>query len=130
VDLSASLEVEVDPYRMEQVISNLISNARQHSGPGAPIQVALSQQGDQARIEVRNTALAIAPALANALFDPFTRAAAGIELNRSGMGLGLYIAKQIVAGHRGRIAYHHDGSQVVFVVNIPLRLGDPALPAR
>jgi signal transduction histidine kinase len=117
-----SLEAEVDPYRMEQVASNLIGNARQHSPPGAPIHVSLRRDGDRALIEVRNTANPIAAPLAAQLFDPFTRAAAGIELNRSGMGLGLYIANQIVIGHRGRIAYHHDGAHVVFVVSVPLRV--------
>jgi len=54
------------------------------------------------------------------LFNPFKRASLNNPRNRTGMGLGLYIAQQIVREHHGDIAYRHDGNEVIFSVRLPL----------
>ena len=64
--------------------------------------------------------LLIPPETEGALFNPFKRSSLHNPRNRTGMGLGLYIAQQIVREHEGEIAYRHEGGLVVFSVRLPL----------
>ncbi|ABM33547.1 HAMP domain-containing sensor histidine kinase [Paracidovorax citrulli] len=114
------LEASVDADRIAQVCVNLMSNARHHGRPGHPIHVcAHALPGGGAAIAVRNVAAPIADAIAGTLFSPFKASSTGNARNRSGMGLGLYIAHEIVRGHGGDIAYTYDDGHVVFSVRIP-----------
>ncbi|MES2610323.1 MAG: ATP-binding protein [Pseudomonadota bacterium] len=119
--LPDSLRAEVDPDRIAQVFANLISNARHHGDAGHPVQVHAHGTPAGPVIEVRNVAPPIAPEVAADLFTPFKSSSVGKARNRSGLGLGLYIAHQIVQGHGGRIAYAHEAPHVVFTVHLPLR---------
>jgi chemotaxis family two-component system sensor kinase Cph1 len=109
-----------DPDRMAQVVSNLLSNARHHGAGGKSIIVSLRTEDSQVILEVRNEGAAIAPELAAQLFNPFKRMAVQSNANRTGMGLGLYIAEKVVQGHGGTIDYRHDNPHVVFRVAFPL----------
>jgi light-regulated signal transduction histidine kinase (bacteriophytochrome) len=109
----------LDPDRFIQVASNLVSNARHHGTPGHPIDLRVSAEGDRVRMEVRNLGSAIDPALEAELFRPFKRSRGGEQGNRGGMGLGLYIAHEIVAAHEGRLAYTYEDPWVVFVAEFP-----------
>jgi signal transduction histidine kinase len=91
-----------DSGRLVQVISNVISNAGQHGEPGQPIGVKLAGGiPDHVLIEVRNRG-AIPPEILPHLFDPFrtTRERAG---QSSGLGLGLFIVREIVRSHGGSV---------------------------
>ncbi|KQQ89090.1 hypothetical protein ASF77_10385 [Massilia sp. Leaf139] len=112
--------VRADAGRMSQVLSNLLSNARHHGQVGHPIRVALKSEPGWATLEVANNGAPIAEDLAANLFNPFKRSSLHNPLNRSGMGLGLYIVATIVREHEGEIAYRHEGGQVVFSVRLPL----------
>ncbi|QOY96602.1 GAF domain-containing protein [Massilia sp. UMI-21] len=112
--------VNADSGRLGQVLSNLLSNARHHGDAGKPVRVCLRAQGDEAVIEVSNAGAPIPPELAATLFNPFKRASLHNPRNRTGMGLGLYIAQQIVREHQGEISYRHDGNEVIFSVRLPL----------
>lgn len=118
--LPAQLWLEADGDRIAQVISNLLSNARHHGETGAPIQVRLVSNDASAILEVGNVGQPIPPDLEATLFDPFKRPSLGNERNRTGMGLGLYIAREIVAGHHGAIRYEYAAPHVVFTVTLPL----------
>jgi len=118
-DLPDRLDAQADPDRIAQVVANLISNARHHGDAGQPIKVSARGAGDSLAIEVRNVAPPIDPVLAANLFAPFKASSAGNERNRSGLGLGLYIAHQIAQGHGGTIAYAHQAPHVVFTVHLP-----------
>jgi two-component system, chemotaxis family, sensor kinase Cph1 len=109
-----------DAARFSQVLSNLLSNARHHGAPGQPIGVRLFARGGLACLEVANKGDPIADDLAPVLFNPFKRASLDNPRNRGGMGLGLYIASQIVQEHGGEINYHYANEQVVFTVTLPL----------
>jgi PAS domain S-box-containing protein len=91
-----------DPDRLAQVIGNLLSNAFQHSPPGST--VCLTTRGDQdgVTIDVHNEGTPIAPDDLARLFEPFER---GTDASASGrsIGLGLYISRQIIEAHAGRI---------------------------
>jgi light-regulated signal transduction histidine kinase (bacteriophytochrome) len=112
--------VLADGGRLGQVISNLLSNARHHGEPNRPIFIRLAAQDGQAVLEVANAGAPIPPETAGSLFNPFKRSALHNPRNRTGMGLGLYIAQQIVREHEGEIAYRHEGGQVIFSVQLPL----------
>ena len=112
--------VNADSGRMGQVLSNLLSNARHHGEAGKPVRVCVRVQGKEAVVEVSNAGAPIAPELVATLFNPFKRASLNNPRNRTGMGLGLYIAQQIVREHQGEIAYRHEGNEVIFAVRLPL----------
>lgn len=115
--------VKADEGRLGQVLSNLLSNARHHGEPGKPVRVSLASGGGQASVQVSNAGHAIAAELAATLFNPFKRTSLDNPRNRSGMGLGLYIAHQIVREHHGEIAYHYENGRVVFTLRLPLAEG-------
>jgi light-regulated signal transduction histidine kinase (bacteriophytochrome) len=108
-----------DRSRLAQVLANLLSNARHHGDPGKPIDVSIRRDGAFGLIEVANFGEPIPPEFVPALFNPFKRASLHNPRNRTGMGLGLYIAQQIVREHQGEISYRHDGEHVVFTVRLP-----------
>jgi len=112
--------VNADGGRLGQVLSNLLSNARHHGEAGKPVRVCVTVQGRHAVIDVSNAGAPIPPDVVATLFNPFKRASLNNPRNRTGMGLGLYIAQQIVREHHGEIAYRHDGGEVVFSVKLPL----------
>jgi len=112
--------VLADGGRLGQVISNLLSNARHHGEPNRPISIRLAPLDGQAVLEVANAGAPIPPETEGALFNPFKRSSLHNPRNRTGMGLGLYIAQQIVREHEGEIAYRHEGGLVVFSVRLPL----------
>jgi light-regulated signal transduction histidine kinase (bacteriophytochrome) len=112
--------VLADSGRLGQVISNLLSNARHHGEPNHPIVIRLAPQNGQAVLDVANAGSPIAPETEATLFNPFKRSSLNNPRNRTGMGLGLYIAQQIVREHEGEIAYRHENGNVVFSVRLPL----------
>lgn len=112
--------VNADSGRVAQVLSNLLSNARHHGEAGKPVRVCVTVQDRHAVVEVSNAGAPIPPEQVATLFNPFKRASLHNPRNRTGMGLGLYIAQQIVREHHGEISYRHDGNEVVFSVRLPL----------
>lgn len=117
------LLVQADGDRMSQVIGNLLSNARHHGTPSEPVLMGLSLRDGMVRIEVSNVGLPIAPELAATLFEPFKRINTKSPTNRNGLGLGLYIAHQIMAGHHGQLVYEYAEPYVVFTATFPQRQG-------
>jgi chemotaxis family two-component system sensor kinase Cph1 len=118
--------VMADAGRLGQVLSNLLSNARHHGEPNQPIAIRLHQEDGEALVCIANAGAAIPHEVESGLFNPFKRGSLNNPRNRTGMGLGLYIAQQIVREHQGEIAYHHDAGaagssgQVVFAMRLPL----------
>lgn len=121
--LPPKLTALVDADRFGQMLANLLGNAHQHSEPGAAIVVTLDPLDDTAVVEVKNRSKPIDPALVALLFSPFKHQSLGNLRNRRGLGLGLFIAQQIAAGHGGSIGYRYDAPWVVFRVVLPLAAG-------
>jgi signal transduction histidine kinase len=114
-----------DGSRIAQAFSNLISNAIQHGRPKKPIKVSISEQDNEVVYQVQNEGDAIPPAKLRTLFDPVTRFAIRSTSERSGsmthnLGLGLYVVKEIVYAHSGKISVtSSDKEGVVFSVSLP-----------
>jgi signal transduction histidine kinase len=125
-----SLEADVDPLRLEQVVANLVDNAVKYSLAGGDVEVELSSTGDTVRLAVRDHGIGIPPDRRDNIFDRFYQAHA--ERNLGGMGLGLYVSRQIVQLHGGVLTaeFPEDGG-TRFVVHLPAHGHDAAraLPA-
>ena len=106
-----------DPIRIEQVIANLLLNATKF-GEGKPIEVTVEADPSRARVAVHDHGAGIAPEDQQRIFEQFERAvAAGGAL---GLGLGLYIARQIVAAHGGQISVSSAiGAGSTFTLDLP-----------
>lgn len=91
-----------DADRIAQVITNLVGNALQHGTPGAPIVVESRISGDDAVLTVANEGPGIATDELARLFEPYHRGANASE-RRGSMGLGLFIAREVIAAHGGSI---------------------------
>jgi signal transduction histidine kinase len=107
-----------DPTRMGQVATNLLSNAIKY-GDGSPIEISVKSQGGKAVLSVRDQGMGIPEAVREKIFERFERAES--EGNISGLGLGLYITKQIVDAHGGTISVESSpGQGSTFVVELQL----------
>lgn len=97
------LTAEVDVTGIEQIMSNLLDNAIKYSPDGGAIEIEARRAGDCfARLAVRDHGIGIPPEKRDEIFERFFRAHS--DDHRSGLGLGLYISRQIVELHGGKIA--------------------------
>ncbi|RYY78321.1 MAG: HAMP domain-containing histidine kinase, partial [Comamonadaceae bacterium] len=119
VDGPSPLLVPIDVSRVRQLLDNLLGNARQHGEPGRPIHLKLHIDGGDVVLCVANRAPEIPPEARERLFDPYKPASVDNERNPGGMGLGLYIAREIARGHGGQLVYEYRAPSVVFEVRLP-----------
>jgi signal transduction histidine kinase len=108
-----------DPDRLEQVASNLVSNAVDHGDPGTPVRVSLSGGPDEVRLTVRNAGPGMPPEVMAHLFEPFSKAPDERSRKASGLGLGLFIANEIVRGHGGEITAVAGEGETAVTVRLP-----------
>jgi signal transduction histidine kinase len=106
-----------DRARVEQVVAILLSNAIKFGG-GKPIEIAVREDGARALLAVSDQGIGIAHAVQDTIFEPFARAAPSRQYG--GLGLGLYIARQIVEALGGSIRVHSAlGQGATFTVELP-----------
>lgn len=111
----------VDPTRIAQLLGNLISNAVKFTPDGGTVQVRVGTDADKAVLEVADTGVGIPAADRERIFDRFFRSAIATRQVIPGTGLGLTIAKNIVAAHNGTIAVDSDeGHGSTFRISLPL----------
>jgi PAS domain S-box-containing protein len=116
-----------DRMRLEQVVTNLVANAIKF-GEGRPILVEVDSAGERARVSVRDLGIGIAAGDQSRIFRRFERAVPSQHFG--GLGLGLYIARQIVEAHGGTIALDSaPGAGTTFVVDLPRVAAPPPRPA-
>lgn len=122
VSLSAptALTIIGDEFRIEQVITNLLTNALRY-GRGEPVAVTVGVREDvrEAFVSVRDQGMGIAPADQERIFEQFERTEGAAQV--AGLGLGLYIARQIAQAHQGRLEVRSTlGQGSEFVLSLPL----------
>jgi PAS domain S-box-containing protein len=114
------LLVHGDPLRLEQVLQNLLSNAVKYSPAGGVIELRLGAAGGTASISVSDQGLGIPPAALPHLFKRFYRASNVDPRQISGMGIGLYVVKEIVELHGGSVSVEsREGQGSTFTVMLP-----------
>lgn len=100
VQIYGSAPVYCDPVRLAQLLQNLLGNALTHSPPTAHIVVVIRIDAADLALSVSNGGPALSESLMARMFEPYKR---GTSVSPAGLGLGLYIASQIVRSHRGTI---------------------------
>ena len=111
-----------DAARLGQVISNLVGNALTHGAAAEPVSVAIDADGDDVTLRVHNFGPAIAPALVPSIFEPFRRGREEPGDARRGLGLGLFIVRQIVLAHAGDVRVESTAAAgTTFIVRLPRR---------
>lgn len=114
--------VRADADRIQQVASNLLTNAVKFTPSGGRVDVRLQRAGNRMELEVRDTGTGIDPEFLPHVFDRFRQGPAGSARRQSGVGLGLSIAKQLVELHGGSICAESRGlgQGSIFRVRLPL----------
>jgi signal transduction histidine kinase len=120
-DSSGDFNGQFDGDRMRQVISNLLNNAVQHGKPYEPVRLNAQGDGQGFTLKVTNQGVPIPPEKLEAIFDPLIQVAAeGSGSSVTNLGLGLYIARQIVQAHGGTIsAMSSADAGTTFTVKLP-----------
>jgi signal transduction histidine kinase len=110
-----------DADRLEQVFVNLLENAAKYSPDGSLVRIASATDGWGLKVEITDQGIGVPSGTANLLFEPFGRAANAVERHIQGLGLGLYISRQIVESHAGRLWFESagEGEGSTFVVWLP-----------
>jgi signal transduction histidine kinase len=112
--------VNGDALRLEQVLQNLLQNALKYSQPPEAITVTITSQADQACVAVQDRGIGIPRDALPRLFQRFYRAQ-NVEQHISGMGIGLYVVREIVTLHGGSVAVESsEGQGSTFTVRLPL----------
>ncbi|HET6412852.1 MAG TPA: GAF domain-containing protein [Anaeromyxobacter sp.] len=118
----ASVWADVDPTRVNQVVTNLLQNAAKFGGRGDEVQVSLGAEGTRAEIRVRDTGAGIEPSLLPLVFEPFVQGERTLDRSEGGLGLGLALVKGIVQLHDGEVRAQSAGigKGAEFVIHLPL----------
>ena len=96
--------MEADPQRLQQVVSNLLTNALKFTPEGGSIDVGVERVEDCAHVVVRDTGIGITTDLLPRIFDRFQQGDSSTTRSHGGLGLGLAIVKHLVEHHGGHIA--------------------------
>ncbi|MFZ0532618.1 MAG: HAMP domain-containing sensor histidine kinase [Anaerolineales bacterium] len=118
-------EISADPVRLASAVENLVSNAIKYTHAGGMVSISAGVEGEEILIRVKDNGSGIALEEQQKVFEPFYRGNQGRRF-KQGMGLGLSIARDLVAAHGGRISLESEpgkGSQ--FIIHLPLVRTEP-----
>ncbi len=117
-DYSGTLEVYADSYRLEQVFVNIFINAMKY-GAGSPVLISVKELSEMVMIEITDLGQGIREEDCERIFHRFERAVSSHEV--SGLGLGLYISREIMSLHNGSVYARSElGKGSTFIMEIPL----------
>lgn len=115
--LDDALRPTLDPVRIRQVVTNLLSNAARYTPPGSPLEVTLRRAGETAELAVRDHGPGIPAHEAERLFERNAQLSAG----GPGSGLGLFVSRAVARAHGGDlVAEAPEGAGALVVLRLPL----------
>jgi PAS domain S-box-containing protein len=103
VEIEAEGHLQADPLALRRVLSNLLTNAAQHSPPGGRLRILAEDRGDQLAVGVADEGAGVAPGDAEHIFEAFRQGGSGGVRRSEGLGLGLSIVHQYVEQHGGQV---------------------------
>ncbi len=115
------VEVEADPVRLVQVITNLLTNAAKYTDPDGHITLAARIEEDTLLISVRDSGIGLAPGMLTKVFEMFSQIEPDQERTQGGLGIGLALVKGLVELHGGRVEARSGGAErgSEFLVRLP-----------
>lgn len=114
-----SLRVRADPGRLEQMVTNLVGNARKYGAP--PVVVTVGEQGPWAHLAVEDQGTGVPESFRGQLFDEFSRAPGA---SARGTGLGLFVVRRLALAHGGDVQHRNGADRgSVFTVTLPVLTG-------
>jgi signal transduction histidine kinase len=121
IPAAASLRVDADLTRLEQSVLNLLLNAIKYTSAQRRITIAAERVELEATITVRDNGIGIAPEMLPRIFDLFTQADRSLDRAQGGLGIGLYICRQLIELHGGSVSASSDGigSGAQFIIKLP-----------
>jgi len=114
--------VLADPVRIEQVVSNLLTNAVKYTPPGGTVGISVEARGHDAIVRVVDSGVGIAPEMLANVFRLFVQADTSLDRSQGGMGIGLTLVRLLVELHGGKVeaASAGLGKGSTFTVTLPL----------
>jgi signal transduction histidine kinase len=120
VDVRDDVLACADRTRLEQMVSNLLTNAAKYTDPGGHIRVVVRSEGQDALIEVEDDGIGIAPEMLPRIFDAFLQVDPAIDRAGGGLGVGLTVVHRLAELHGGRVeATSEVGKGSTFALRIP-----------
>jgi signal transduction histidine kinase len=101
--------LHVDPVRVAQVLSNLLSNAAKYTDAGGRIALEAEVQGEDLVLRVRDNGIGLSPADQQQIFQMFSQVSGALDRAQGGLGIGLALSRALVELHGGRIGVHSAG---------------------
>lgn len=118
LELESDLQTRIDRFRIEQVLTNLLTNAAKYASESS-VTVSLKREGDRALVSVKDEGEGIPEENQKKIFERFERV--GSDVSVTGLGLGLYISKEIVGLHKGKIYVESQpGQGSTFTFELPI----------
>ena len=109
-----------DPDKLEQLLTNLVSNAVKHAPEGSEVEIFAGHDGGKVRVEVRDRGAGVPDEFRGRIFGKFAMADASDSRAKGGTGLGLAIAREIARRHGGDVGFEdRDGGGTVFHFDVP-----------
>lgn len=110
-----------DSDRVTRAIENLLGNALQYSPDDTPVRMRLRRQGDEMLLEITNQGAPLPAETQARLFEPYL--SGELQGDSGGLGLGLFIVRQVVLAHEGTVGVHSNDDGITFAVRLPCHPG-------
>ena len=116
-----SIKVKIDKEKISMAIRNVIDNAVKYTPTRGKITISLDKNGENLEIKIQDSGIGIPDNQKEKIFGKFFRADNAIEMESSGSGLGLFIARHIIESHKGKIWFESkEGIGTTFFIHLPI----------